>query len=180
MKKQIQIVGMHCTSCAANIENSLLKVPGVIDADVNYATEKATVELADDFTNDNDLIKTIINSGYKAIIIKEKNSKQTDQMHHDYDHMIWRNFLWAAGLSLPLAIFMFLPMNPNIRIISLILATPVQFILGAGFYKGAWQGFKNKTFNMDSLVAIGTSAAFFFSIYNLLNDGALYFETSAL
>lgn len=180
MKKQIQIIGMHCTSCAINIENSLLKVPGVLDADVNYASEKATVEVKADFNSEDDLIKTIVTGGYKAVLINEKNDNQMDHMHHDHDQMIWRNFLWAAGLSLPLVIFMFLPMNPNTRIISLILATPVQFIIGASFYKGMWQGLKNKTFNMDSLVAIGTSAAYFFSIYNLFNDGALYFETSAL
>ncbi|MEI6039760.1 MAG: heavy metal translocating P-type ATPase [Candidatus Berkelbacteria bacterium] len=180
MKKQIQIIGMHCTSCAANIENSLLKIPGVIDADVNYASEKATIDVKEDFSDDNTLIKTIVNGGYKAVLINKKNDNQMDHMHHDHDKMVWRNFLWAASLSLPLIIFMFLPMNPYIRIISLILATPVQFIIGASFYKGMWQGLKNKTFNMDSLVAIGTSAAYFFSIYNFFHDGALYFETSAL
>ena len=180
MKKQIKIVGMHCTSCAINIENNLLKIPGVIEADVNYATEKATVEVTEDFTNEKDLIENIKKGGYQAAIIDQKQDQQDNHMHYDYDKIIWRNFLWAAGLSLPLVIFMFLPMNSNIRIISLILATPIQFIIGAGFYKGMWQGLKNKTFNMDSLVAIGTSAAYFFSIYNLSSGGALYFETSAL
>lgn len=73
MKKQIQIIGMHCTSCAANIENSLLKVPGVIDVEVNYTTEKASIDVTNDFTNDSDLIKTIVNHGYKAAIIKDES-----------------------------------------------------------------------------------------------------------
>lgn len=202
MKKQIQIVGMHCTSCAINIEKTLLNTPGVIDADVNYATEKATVEVADDFTGDEELVKIIEKGGYKAVVRSEETKVQEDHMHHDHEKMIRGKFLWAAALSLPLAVFMILamfaknflePISPYIGLISFILATPVQFILGAQFYQGAWQGFKDRTFNMDSLIAIGTSAAYFYSVFNLLNfvlaNGTifpkemiegLYFETSAL
>lgn len=181
MKKiDVKISGMHCTSCAVNIEKSILKIPGVEDADVNYAAEKATVHVVDDFTGDNKIIETIEKGGYRAILSDDKSQRQEDHMHHDHKKMIWRKFLWAATLSLPLAVFMFLPMNDYFRITSLILATPVQFILGAQFYKGAWQGIKNKTFNMDSLIAIGTSAAYFYSVFNFINGGALYFETSAL
>lgn len=202
MKKQIQIVGMHCTSCAVNIEKSLLNVPGVKDADVNYATEKAIVEVNDDFTDEKKLVGTIEKGGYKAVVVNSETKIQEDHMHHDHEKMVWNKFLWAAILSLPLAIIMILAIfaknlletiNPYIGLISLILATPVQFILGSQFYTGAWNGFKNRTFNMDSLIAIGTSAAYLYSLYNLIIftvsnatlfpkemiDG-LYFETSAL
>lgn len=178
MKKiEIKISGMHCTSCALNIEQSLSKIDGVNDANVNYATEKATVHVADDFDGDKKIIEVIEKGGYKASL--DMNTSM-DHAHHAYDQMIWRKFLWAAALSLPLAVFMFLPMSMYLRIAALVLATPVQFILGAQFYQGAWQGFKNRTFNMDSLIAIGTSAAYFYSLYNFVNDGTLYFETSAL
>ena len=181
MKKvDIKITGMHCTSCAINIEKSILKVPGVHDASVNYATEKATIHVADDFEDDKKLIEIIEKGGYQGILADETTKIQEDHMHHDHEKMVWTRFLWAAILSLPLAVFMFLPMNPYTRIISLILATPVQFILGASFYKGMWSGLKNRTFNMDSLIAIGTSAAYFYSLFNFFNDGSLFFETSAL
>lgn len=188
MKKiDIKISGMHCASCAVNLERAILKIPGIQDAMVNYATEKATVHVADDFRDEQKIIEAIEKGGYKAMA--NSNPGQEDHMHHDHEKMVWNKFLWSAVLSFPLAIFMILaifsenflePISPYIGLISFILATPVQFILGAQFYKGMWLGLKNSTFNMDSLIAIGTSAAYFYSLYNLFNSGTLYFETSAL
>jgi len=185
----IKISGMHCTSCAVNIEKSILKIPGVNDATVNYASEKATVHVPDDFSESQRIIDIIKKGGYSAIVSDSQSKSQEDHMHHDHEKMVWNKFLWAVILSLPLALFMVLdlinksilmPYESYIGWISLGLATPVQFIIGAQFYQGAWHGLKNRTFNMDSLVAIGTSAAYFYSLFNLLNSGALYFETSAL
>ena len=181
MKKiDIKISGMHCTSCAANIEKSLANIKEVQDATVNYASEKAVVEVDDNFRDEKKLVEIIEKGGYKAVVSNSQSKIQEDHMHHDHEKMVLTKFVWAAVLSLPLALFMFLPMNPINRIIALILATPVQFILGFGFYKGAINGLKNKTFNMDSLIAIGTSAAYFYSLFNFFAESTLYFETSAL
>ena len=203
MKKiEIQVSGMHCTSCAVNIERSLSKINGVKDATVNYATEKATVHVEDDFNDSKKLAETVEKAGYKAIVHDLNSTLGEGHIHHDHVHLVFKKFVWAAILGLPLAIIMILsliskdllmPITPFVGLISLILATPVQFILGAQFYKGMYSGLKNHTFNMDSLIAIGTSAAYFYSVFNYLNfvfknetffsremiDG-LYFETSAL
>lgn len=190
MKKiDIKISGMHCTSCAVNIEKSLLKFPGVHDTTVNYATEKATVHVENDFSNEKKLIEVIEKAGYSAMVHDLSLTRDENHLKHDHEKMVWKKFLWAASLSFPLAAFMILdlisrdilmPFADYMRIIALILVTPVQFVLGAQFYRGMWSGLKNRTFNMDSLIAIGTSAAYFYSVYNLINGGMLYFETSAL
>jgi Cu+-exporting ATPase len=203
-KTSLALYGMHCASCASLINMSLNKVKGVKKANVNFASEKATVLFDDRIATQDDLVKAVEKAGYKAQVINTKDkdfeiSKRTQEI--DY---LFKKFITGAVLSLPMVWFMllnFIPslpgkefLTPYMGLISLILTTPIQFIVGADFYKGAWAALLMKTFNMDSLVAIGTSVAYFYSLVNfvlyifskgsfVISNGQppeLYFETAAL
>lgn len=202
-KISLSISGMHCASCAAIIERSLKKLPAVTQANVNFAAEKAMILYNENSVTVNDLVSAVQKAGYKA---EEINAKDTDFERKKRESEILavrKKFIFSLILSLPMLYFMFLDFfkwlpgsmsfPPYFGIVSLILATPVQFVIGAGFYKGMWSSLKMKTFNMDSLIAIGTSAAYFYSLFNylvyaiskdsLLGLGGkipdLYFETAA-
>ncbi|MEK7159001.1 MAG: heavy metal translocating P-type ATPase [Patescibacteria group bacterium] len=198
------ISGMHCASCALIIEKSLKKLPGVKEANVNFNAEKARVIFDSTQAGVDDLIQAVKVAGYKAEPIDETDP-EAERKRKEREIKGYQNrFLTALILSLPMLYFMlfdffnFIPLRvlllPYIGVISLILTIPVQFIIGAGFYRGFWSSLKMKTFNMDSLIAIGTSTAFFYSLVQFLNyaitnksiiglEGMkipeLYFETAA-
>lgn len=201
-KTQLAIEGMHCSSCVNVIQRELKKVDGVIEVTVNFASEKASITHQDG-ADTNGLIAAVKKAGYSASKIDE-NSTHDHMNHGGSDEAYKKKFLIGLTLSLPLAYFMAADffkwlsgsefLMPYMGIVSLILATIVQFYLGAGFYKGMWSGLKTRSFNMDSLVAIGTSAAYFYSlvfyfVYVIHNSSLLglngekipelYFETSA-
>lgn len=164
---KINIAGMHCASCASIIEHQLKKVDGVISASVSYASQKANIT-HEDKVSPKKLEQVIQKAGYKIQTgeIKDPNWKL--------------RFIISAILVSPLAIGM-VTSYPYIEWIGLIFATPIQFILGWSFYQGTWSALRNKSFNMDSLIAIGTSTAYIYSIVNLFwKAGPIYFETSAL
>lgn len=201
---QLSLLGMHCASCAMLIERQLKKTPGVIKAVVNFAAEKVMIDYDGEVTDVKKLIEAIVKGGYGAEEIDAKDSeyesKKRDKEIGEYFH----KFAWGAALSAPMLYFMLLDffkwlpgessLAPYVGIISLLLTIPVQFYIGASFYKGAWASLRMKTFNMDSLIAIGTSTAFFYSLFNfasyantygtLIGVGGekipnLYFETAA-
>ncbi|MDO8512966.1 MAG: heavy metal translocating P-type ATPase [bacterium] len=203
-KISLSLSGMHCASCAGIIERSLKKVSGVSQANVNFAAEKASVIFNENLSPVEDLIKAVKNAGYKAVVVDEKDTEYDSRKRQREINSLWRNFSVSFILSLPMLYFMFLDFfkwlpgagsfPPYFGIVSLILATPVQFGVGAGFYKGMWSSLKMRTFNMDSLIAIGTTTAYVYSLFNYINyvlvnnsifglNGAkipdLYFETAA-
>ena len=200
----LSLSGMHCASCAAFIERSLNKKNGVIRATVNFAAEKATVLFDNSVVSPTELIEEVKKAGYDARIITPDDREKENQRKQDEIIAQWRIFLTSLFLSLPMMYFMLLDffkwlpgalfLPPYFGIISLILVIPVQFIIGFRFYRGMWSSLRMKTFNMDSLVAIGTTVAFGYSLFNYLNyiyetnslfglNGQkipeLYFETSA-
>lgn len=200
----LALSGMHCSSCAGLIEKALKKVAGVKEAHVNFAAEKASIIFDENRTSADGLIKAVQKAGYKAEIPNEKDTEFENKKRQQEIKSQFVKFLFSFILSLPMLYFMlfdffkFIPggtiIIPYIGIVSLILTFPIQFGVGAGFYKGMWSALRMKTFNMDSLIAIGTSVAFFYSLYNFvayyaLNNsliginGAkipeLYFETAA-
>ncbi|MEK7482386.1 MAG: heavy metal translocating P-type ATPase [Patescibacteria group bacterium] len=200
----LALSGMHCASCAGIIEKSLKKVPGVKSAAVNFAAEKARIVFDKSAVSVNDLVSAVSKAGYKATVYDAADSETERVKKEGHIKSLFKKFIWGAGLSLPMLYFMFFDffnffpgravLLPYVGIISLILTLPVQFIIGKGFYKGLWSGLKMKTFNMDSLIAIGTSTAFFYSLWQLIAyavkngsiiglNGAkipeLYFETAA-
>lgn len=200
----LSITGMHCVSCAGIIEKALKKVAGIKDARVNFTSEKARVTYDSGMASIKEIIDAILKAGYKAQLIDTKNPEAERERKRKETRSILKKFIWSLTLSLPMLYFMFLDffnflpgreiLMPYIGVVSLILATPVQFIIGAGFYKGMWSSLRMRTFNMDSLIAIGTSTAYFYSLVRFasyylstnsfigLNGekiGDLYFETAA-
>lgn len=201
---QLSLSGMHCASCAGLIERGLKKVPGVKTANVNFAAEKARVVFDNSLADTDALIAAVVKAGYKAKLTDTKDTEADRRQREAEIKSYSKKFTTSLILSLPMLYFMlldfisFLPgrefLMPSTGIISLILTLPVQFIIGAGFYKGMWSSLRMKTFNMDSLIAIGTSTAFFYSLWQLINyfiqTGSLiglngekipdlYFETAA-
>lgn len=173
-KTNLIIEGMHCTSCAGVIEKEIKKVEGVSSATVNFSTQKAVVEHSETTALEH-LTAAIKKAGYKAQPLDEHAGMDHAHHHHMEAVFGWKKkFFFGLLLSLPLLYFMLLDffkwlpgaetLMPYVGVISLALATPVQFYLGAGFYKGTWSGLRMKSFNMDSLIAIGTSTAYFYSL----------------
>jgi Cu+-exporting ATPase len=193
---------MHCSSCANLIERSLKKTPGVKQASVNFAAEKAAVVFDEAVVDSQTLIAAVGKAGYKAELI---NAKDADYERHKREKEIksyFKKFWFSLALSSPMLYFMLLDfftlpgkdfIMPYMGIVSLLFTIPIQFVVGLGFYKGMWSSLKMKTFNMDSLIAIGTSTAFAYSLVNFIAyamktgsliglDGKipeLYFETAA-
>ncbi|MBS3176980.1 copper-translocating P-type ATPase [Candidatus Woesearchaeota archaeon] len=178
----MHITGMHCASCATLLTKALQKVSGVKSAIVNYATEKATVE-HDDSTTLEQLIKAVQNKGYQASLETGK-SKDREKKKREQEINKQKTLLMVGiAMSIPALFLGMLLMDfPYRNYLLLILATPVQFMVGWQFYRGAWVSLKNKTSNMDTLIALGTSAAFFFSVYVTFFDpmNEQYFETAAI
>jgi Cu+-exporting ATPase len=180
VKKSFSIVGMHCASCAKLIERSLSKVSGVTNASVNYGSESAVVEI-DDKVTDSDLQKAVENAGYKAIIGDTKLSKEEEKTKEL--KTLKRKVIISSILSTLVFIGSF-PEWFGIKVdtmVLLILSTPVQFWIGKDFYLATWSGLKNRAASMDTLIAIGTTAAYGYSILSMFGvvEG-MYFDTAVV
>ncbi|WP_121614329.1 heavy metal translocating P-type ATPase [Mesobacillus foraminis] len=193
-KAEFDISGMTCAACATRIEKGLNKMEGVATANVNLALEKATIEFNPSEVSISDIIAKVEKLGYGAHQKQDDKEMIDHREKHIKDQQ--RKFSISLILSIPLlwtmvghfsfTSFLYVPdflMNPWIQ---LILATPVQFIIGKQFYVGAYKALRNGSANMDVLVAMGTSAAYFYSLYQaIVTSGIhhvphLYFETSAV
>ncbi|WP_334187328.1 heavy metal translocating P-type ATPase [Noviherbaspirillum sp.] len=181
----LNIEGMTCASCVARVEKALRKVEGVSAASVNLATEGARVTAGRGVPVAT-LIGAVEKAGYHASV--NKAGRTAAEINRPKDNG-GRHVVLAALLSLPLTVPMALELaGVHLMLpgwIQLLLATPVQFWLGARFYKAGWKAVKAGTGNMDLLVALGTSAAYGLSVYQLWagRDGAaahLYFEASSV
>ncbi|MEX2198026.1 MAG: copper ion binding protein, partial [Burkholderiales bacterium] len=179
----LAIRGMTCASCVARVEKALMKAPGVLSATVNLATERAHV-VAVGGTGLEALRKAVAAAGYEADSADLEKAGAPPAAHGLPD---WWPVAISALLTLPLIIPMAgLAFGAHWTLpgwLQLALATPVQFWLGARFYRAGWKAARALTGNMDLLVALGTSAAYGLSVYQLLSGAAgahdLYFETSA-
>jgi Cu+-exporting ATPase len=173
----LKISGMSCASCVGRVEKALLKQPGVLSAEVNLAAETARVVLLDG-TDAAPLLAALAKAGYPATV---------DAPHAAEAKRPWSQSGWpvlaGALLSLPLVAPMLLAHGAMLGGgWQLALAAPVQFVLGARFYIAGWRALLDGAGNMDLLVALGTSAAFGLSVFELLRgrEHALYFESSAV
>ncbi|HZM35664.1 MAG TPA: heavy metal translocating P-type ATPase [Burkholderiales bacterium] len=169
---KLPIEGMTCASCVARVEKALKAVPGVGSAEVNLATETASVALAEGAPPES-LVAAVRNAGYEARLAPLPKPAADRS---------WLPVAISAALTLPLV----LPMLGGWSLpgwLQLALATPVQFWLGARFYRAGWKALRARTGNMDLLVALGTSAAYGFSVYMLWrhweHEPHLYFEAGA-
>lgn len=195
-KAEFLITGMTCAACSSRIERVLNKLDGIDTATVNLAMETGTVEYNPSRLTPADIISRIEKAGYGATVKVEKNAGADDFRQKDLEKqqgkfvfslILTIPLLWAMVSHFSFTSFIYLPdmlMNPWVQ---LALATPVQFFIGWQFYRGAYKALKNKSANMDVLVALGTSAAYFYSLYlsiASIGSGAhmveLYFETSAV
>ncbi|CAH2715899.1 Copper-exporting P-type ATPase [Neobacillus rhizosphaerae] len=195
-KVEFDITGMTCAACANKIEKRLNKLDGVEKATVNFALETVLVEYNPEQISVSEMKEDIKKLGYTLEQKKENAGEQVDHRQKEIEKQQGK-FIFSLILSIPLlwamvshfefTRFIWLPdmfMNPWVQ---LALATPVQFIVGKQFYVGAFKALRNKSANMDVLVALGTSAAYFYSLYlsiSSIGSGAhmveLYYETSAV
>ena len=183
--RQLSISGMTCASCAGRVEKALLAVPGVVRAEVNLATEKASVEGIAGVLRPADLITAVSSAGYGAELLTgdiERDRQIAAAEEQRLRRESWR-VITAALLSAPLLLPMVGVILP--AWLDFALATPVQFIIGARFYIGARKALRARTGNMDVLVALGTSTAYFYSLYLMLSVHGhpmphLYFESAAV
>lgn len=200
----LDVSGMHCNSCALLIERSVKKVPGVEEVNVNFASGKARIKYDSSVATGDNLLAAVAKAGYSASI-SDPNNTVSETAKRSAEISYWSHkFLFGLFLSLPMFLFMiydFIPGLPFAQIlmpisglISLLLAAPVLFIVGNNFFRGFWSALKVGTFSMDSLIAIGTSTAFFYSLFefikyfvdtgsiiglNGMKIGNLYFEVAS-
>jgi Cu+-exporting ATPase len=185
---RLAIVGMTCASCVSRVEKALLKTPGVLAASVNLATEQASVTRVTGTPVDV-LIAAVAAAGYEARLPDGDNGASTDAAKPWPARLPdWWPVLVASVLTLPLVLPMVtMPFGVDWMLpglVQLALATPVQFWLGARFYRAGWKALLARTGNMDLLVALGTSAAYGLSLWLLWAHrdhgmAHLYFEASA-
>jgi Cu+-exporting ATPase len=185
----IDIGGMTCASCVARVEKAIKAVPGVREASVNLATERAAVKGQD--LDLRAIVAAVEQAGYEARPAGQGKAETSAHTGLTASWPAWWPVAAAALLSSPLIAPMLLhPFGVHWMLpgwLQLVLATPVQFWLGARFYRAGWKAARAGAGNMDLLVAIGTSAAYFLSLYQLVRAGAdhatmphLYFESAAV
>jgi len=189
-KSIFPVSGMTCASCVSRVESALSAVPGVVSVSVNLASEKATVEYGEDVWVA-DLQKAVHEAGYELGPEAETLEDVTTSSQRDL-RTVRNHFTVALALGLSIMILGFIPalmMQPYMPYLLWALATPVQFWVGWRFYRGAWGALRHKTTDMNTLIAVGTSAAYFYSVVAALFPGLftaagvephLYFDTSAL
>lgn len=177
-KQQFKVSGMTCANCALTIEKKLKKTPGVQGASVNFATETVSVEYDPSVINLEGIFEQVKDAGY--LPIKNKEDFQEDQIVKKQRNWV----IFSAILSFPIMALMFLPMSMGQMYTMLILATIVQFTAGWTFYRGAYHSLKNRSANMDVLVALGITAAYGYSVMttfpHIFFEGPIFFDTSAL
>ncbi len=190
---QLKITGMTCAACAARIEKKLSKLGGVSKASVNLATEKASVEFDADEIKVSEIIKAVQSIGYGAEKAEEVTRDREKEQRDREIKKLRITFIISVILSSPLVAAMILSLlridvpylhNPYFQ---LVIATPIQFIIGFRFYKHAFFALRARSANMDVLISMGTSAAYFFSLYNVFFEPPkmggmkdLYFEAAAV
>jgi Cu+-exporting ATPase len=194
-KIELPVTGMTCANCAANIERALnKKVPGVVQAAVNFATERVSVEYIPGVSGIDDIVSAIEKAGYGAVLpdddVGEEDAEQAARRAEIKDQTL----KFATGVIFALPLFVLSMMRdfnligpwshaPWVNWLFLVLATPVQFYTGWDFYINGYKSLRNKSANMDVLVAMGSSIAYVYSISVLLFPTLgqhVYFETSAV
>lgn len=190
---ELNLIGMSCASCANRIEKTLKNLKGVEYASVNFAAEKAFVDFDPGKTDILDMIKAVEDAGYHAEVADSESIDKEKEIRQREIKKLKITFIISVLLSFPLfmamvtALFKIPVPFLHSPWFQLAIASPVQFIIGWRFYKKSYHSLKAKSPGMDVLVAMGTSAAYFFSIYNgffkQIPGGThpeLYFEASAI
>jgi len=191
----LPITGMTCANCAANIERTLnRKVPGVLSASVNFASERATVEYIPSLAGVDDMVAAIRKAGFDAVVPAEEEGAEDAELQARQQEIADQTRKFVAGVVFALPLFL-LSMSRDFGLtgewshamwvnwLFFALATPVQFYTGWDYYVGGYKSLRNGSANMDVLVAMGSSVAYGYSLVVLLAPGIgghVYFETSAV
>ena len=164
------VLNMSCASCAAKIKEALNHCDGVITASVNFATATATVEYNPLQTTPELLREAIQKTGYDLIIVTDDTVSDTVEQARTAAYSKQKHHtIGAAALSVPLIVIGMLFMDlPNANEIMWLLSTPIVFWFGRGFFSDAWKQLKHRSANMNTLVALSTGIAYFFSVFNML------------
>ncbi len=194
-KVELPVIGMHCAGCVATVERALLgKVPGVRSASVNLATQTALVEYDPQRTDLAAIAAAVAAAGYRLVLADEGTSPADAEAaaRRQEQRAQWRGFLVGLVCSTPLFLLSMLrdlgllgqgSHSPAFDGLLFALATPVQFYTGGSYYTGGWRSLRAGRANMDVLVALGSSVAYFYSAAVLFLpglEGHVYFETAAL
>ncbi len=186
-RTQLMLIGMSCASCANTIERTLNKLHGVVKATVNFAAETAAVDYYGGEIDVQDMIKAVRKAGYDARE-KEEGVDIESQEREKQAKSLWTSFVISAVLTIPLVLNMILEMGFGVMtflsnpFFQLIIDTPIQFGIGSRYYKNAYHAIRGGSTNMDVLIAMGTSVAYFYSLANMIlgNYHQLYFEAAAV
>src|SRR3989338_992845 len=187
------VKGMHCASCVAKVEKKIKADPGVLDASVNLLTEKATVKYTMGETDEKKIKAGIESLGYEVFEQEHVHAHAGEEEHHHADDIGLLKKRLAVGAVLSSIIFIasFPEWFGNLGVLNnpillFVLATPVQFWVGLPFYRGAFNALKNRTTDMDTLIAVGTTAAYAYSTVAAFVPGfqgaasGMYFDTAAV
>ncbi|MGB5631815.1 MAG: cation transporter, partial [Waterburya sp.] len=200
----LKLRGMSCASCASSIEEAISNVPGVVECNVNFGAEQASIKYNSHRTSIEDIQDAVEEAGYSSyplqsqeMVTGEEDAEKATRIAESRD--LIRKIIVGGVISL-LLIFGSLPMMMGMSLpfippllhnpwLQLVLTAPVQFWCGYRFYIGAWKAFKRHAATMDTLIALGTSAAYFYSLFAtvfpsfFLNQGLMpevYYETAAV
>jgi Cu+-exporting ATPase len=181
-KINLNITGMMCANCVRTVERTLLKkTPGVIATNVNYATESASIEYFPKQVSPADIVAAIKRAGYGVVV--EKPTKTNNIAKKFWIGLIFTLPLFLLSMSRDFGLIGEWAHASWVNWLMFLMALPVQFYVGWDFYLGSWKSLRNGAANMDVLVAMGSSVAFFYSVLVVLNPiwgEHVYFETAAL
>lgn len=192
IKNNFLIINLRCASCANSSQNILKMQPGVISASVNYANETAYIEYIPSMITPEKLKESLHEAGYDLIITNEDSQNSWEKIQKNHYQALKKKTIGAMLFSIPLLIIGMIPSLMHrywANYVMWLLATPVVFILGKQFFKGAYNQAKQGTSNMDTLVAVSTGTAYIFSVFNTLFpyfwiqrglEPHVYFEASAV
>ncbi|WP_322923446.1 heavy metal translocating P-type ATPase [Paenibacillus campi] len=190
----LDISGMTCAACSARIEKGLRRMDGIAEAQVNLMLETARVSFDASKVSVHDITAKVAQLGYKATIQEQEGAEERrDQLQHKRGWQLLVSFvlslplLWTMVAHFSLTSWVYMPHVLMIPWVQWLLATPVQLVIGWQFYKGAYKALRGGSANMDVLVAMGTSAAYFYSVFLMIREwvepgfqAQLYFEVSSM
>ncbi len=173
IKKQYPVTGMSCASCAANVESTLKKQPGILNASVNLASQTATIEFSPVVILPQAIRESVTSIGYDLITDESGNArKEVENIELSRYKSLRRRTIWAIILAVPLVLISMIFMNiPFSSYIMWFLASPIVIWLGRGFFINAWKQIRHGSATMDTLVSLSTGIAYLFSVFNTLFPG---------
>ena len=168
LKKQtFPVLNMHCAGCANNVEKTVRKLVGVADASVNFASNTLSVSYETDKLTPGEIRAAVLAAGYDLIMeeehVEERQEEEQQKRYHRLKTRVIGAWIFAVPLLLLSMVFMHVPYSNEIQ---MVLAIPVLVLFGTPFYTGAWKQARLGRSNMDTLVALSTSIAFLFSVFN--------------